>query len=1100
MDMMQDAIANNQQLEALSIQIEQILEQIKTINLAQSAAEEQVGFCKQEVNACEEDLKKLHTQQNELIEALAQETKEEAELRIAHNKQSQKMEEELGLERQTAEKELAELNHALEEAVVLSDRYILAREETLAEKNKTNESAQHILEKNTAAHRILQDELDQISQQVKDALKAAAIRRSVSHIERESAENAVTLAQKALDETNTALDEAESILNQRKQSMDELLAQRSKELQELRSSCEELIAEARSEEQQASKAFINKKQELSKAQSLADLAASTLNTAEENNHRMNAELQSLYQQAEREAQQINSDMEEALKKAVAERNNYTKALSLAENIELEANTASDEEKELENLIGRLNVEVHDLRNAALVAQNLVTDATIAKSNSDPDMAEVLLEMERALAISAEETSMAVDAKEAELAEAEQALHALSGIAQQKQKALATASKLMKEAEQRCLDAERAMFELSVQAENRSKNKLGQMIANKRAAYEQALRETKELKQALTNAENNLRSVKNESNKVERNMTVSARNAAQAIASSEKIINETEQRFESQIAEARALIEIATDKREKLRTSLTSKKMDMEQCQDQLQLRIETEEEAIRMLDQLSTSAKEQIQSLKKQLEAAIHKDDLIYEEAKKHADAATEQHEAALRESISISDSIISYQEQISNAKQAFEKLLESHQTKRQAAQNLAEYQEKEKIASCHNLEKRLSNLTSPMGLAELNLQQAKKSCCQMQARQAACSLRLQRLNAELAQLTKERDALTAAEERRAAQLAEEQRLEATRAAELRAKKEEEEYQRQLKEQARVAQELEAAHIAAEGVRAREAAAQYRAKEAANAEAILLAAGQFLSPEDNLRIINSGELSDRINAMSELAREEVNRQSVRWLNLDEAANLLASAKQARMSASLQEQMFSAAQTTYNGICNDLEDKQQLRKEAGRDLAAAEAAKYRAERQKIALAQAVDSVNEVASCMDKETRASFSPVLKQLKQVSADNKKMVEDANQEYALAKENIKQTEQNISATEQAVGEARELLNEIANKWIYSAYQAVRLEAEAEVMQCEVADRNEIAELAQKRFEAAKRAAEEAGEGEERIGSVQKLENKRRKKKKKKN
>ena len=59
-------------------------------------------------------------------------------------------------------------------------------------------------------------------------------------------------------------------------------------------------------------------------------------------------------------------------------------------------------------------------------------------------------------------------------------------------------------------------------------------------------------------------------------------------------------------------------------------------------------------------------------------------------------------------------------------------------------------------------------------------------------------------------------------------------------------------------------------------------------------------------------------------------------------------------------------------------------------------------------------------------------------------------------------------------------------------------MEAEVEVMRCEAADRNEIADLAKQRYEAARKAAMEAGEGEERIGSVQKLTNQRRKKKKK--
>lgn len=790
MNKTQEALAYKAQMESLSTQIDELLEQIEEATLAQTALAEQAGQSAKETAAQSADLEKLRAQQKELIDELAKETKEEAELRIVHNKESQEMEAELEVERRAAEKELEEMTRELDQTLAISDQYILTREETLAQKNQTSESAQTLQEKHNASHKILQDELEQISQQLKEALKAAAIRRSVSHIEKESAENAVMLAQKALDETNTALEEAEALLIQRKQQLEITEQDQGAELQEIRQAAEELIAEARVEEQQASKAFIAKKQELSKAQSMVDLAVKTLATAEDNKRRLSQELQGLYQQAEKEAERINSDMEEALRRTVAERARYSKALTLAEQIQAEADQIADEESKYEDLVSRLNIEVHDLRNAALVAQNLVTDATMAKGNSDPDMANVLLEMERALAIAAGETQTTLKQKELELAEAEEALNTLAGNSHQKQQAATTANNLLREAEKRCLLAEQTMYDLSVQAESRSKSRLGQLIASKRSFYEQSMRESNQLKNAASNAENNLRTIKNEVNKAERAMTVSARNAAQIISTSEKTIAEAEQRFDNLISEARALMEIAADKREKLYTARTAKQMDLEQSKDQLELKIQVEEQAISTLEALNSNAQVQIQKLKDHLEEAIQRDQMAYEEAKNLADAAAERHEQALRESISTSEAIIRYQEQIKNAKESTKKLLENQQNKRQAAQNLAEYQEKEKSAICHNLERRLANLSAPINLAELNLNKAQKGHACLRAALSAKELRLELLNGELTKAIRQREQLQAAEDLRLAREAEEQRLEAVRAAELQAKKEEEERQK----------------------------------------------------------------------------------------------------------------------------------------------------------------------------------------------------------------------------------------------------------------------------------------------------------------------
>ena len=1095
----QEALANKNHLDLISSRIEEVLERIKAVNENQPGLDEKANQLAKEVQGQTEEIERLLAQQKKLVEKLAQENKEGAELRISQHKMAQEMDLALNAQLQEAQNEIADLNNALEVALALSDSYILKREESSAQKNQTSAVAQQILDKNNATHKALQDELEQISLQIKEAVKAAAIRRSVAHIERENAENVAVLAEKALEETQAALNEAEDVLKQRQEALEKLQKEQSEELEDIRSASQEMIAEARAAEQEAGKIFIARKQELNKVQTMVDLAMAALTTAEENKRRTNEELQSLYQQAEKETEQINNSMEEVLKKAINERNNYNKALSLAQGIEEEANNAAVEEARYTDIVSQLHIELRDLRNAALVAHNLVIDTTTAKSNSDPDMTDILLEMERALTISAEETQSAVAQKEAQLTEAEEKLNALIGISRQKQQAVLTAQKLLKEAEQHCQDAEREMYEVSTQAADRNTSKLGQLIANKRSAYEQALRETKELKLSATNSENNLRATKNEVSKAERAMTVSARNAAQTIATGEAAITEAEQRYESQINEARVLLEIAFDKREKLQTARTSKKLDLEQSRDDLQMKIETENNAIATHEELTTDAQEQIAKLKQQLNEAIQKDNDMYDAAKQAADVAMEEHEKLLRESINISDSIILYQEHISAAKEAYQKMLIDHQAQRQMAKNMAEDQEREKLLSYHQVEQELAEINSQINLVELNLNQSKKAHAQAQAAIEARDLQLTMLNQQLDQYSQEWQDISDREKQRQLREEEERRLEAVRIAEEKAKKEEEEKQKRQKEQIRVNQELEAAHIMAESVRAQEAAAQYQAKEAANEEAILLAAGKFLTKEDNLRIINSGELLNRINAISDLAREEVNRQEVRWMSKEEAANLLASAKQAQLSATTQEHMFKTAQSTYNGICTELDSRRQSRKEAGRELAGAIAAQYRAERQRIALQQAVESTSGVFSGMDDNQRALFSTVLEKVKKAQTDNEKAAKDAMLRYNRAQENIEIADQSIKEAEQSAQEAEDLLNDITNKWIYAAYQAVRLEAEADIMQYEANDREEIAFLAQQRFEAAKQAAETATDGDGRIGSVERLAVKRKKKKKKK-
>ena len=132
MDITQEAAANKQQREAISTQIESLLEKLNELSLSQTTLAEQADRAEQEVAACSADLESLRSQQNELIETLAQETKNAAALRITHNKEAQDLNNEMERQQAAAEKEIANLTQMLEEVRAQADQYILEREEALA--------------------------------------------------------------------------------------------------------------------------------------------------------------------------------------------------------------------------------------------------------------------------------------------------------------------------------------------------------------------------------------------------------------------------------------------------------------------------------------------------------------------------------------------------------------------------------------------------------------------------------------------------------------------------------------------------------------------------------------------------------------------------------------------------------------------------------------------------------------------------------------------------------------------------------------------------------------------------------------------------------
>jgi|GEM_PF-3640409 len=547
---------------------EQLAAQIRTNQQNIKAAEErlaELAYSREQslqgVAEAETLLAELRREQSQGIEALALAQKEEAELQIKSSEELRLLADAQRQELAAADQRAAALAVALEQARTQAAQKAKQCEVALAALTVQQSLAQQTADELASQHQLLQDELDRISQQLDETVKAAAAKNSVAHIERESAEVSLAMAEKALAEVTAALADTEAEIRRREGELEQLYQMRQVEEEAIRQRNGEAVAAVRQAEQALAAVHQAQLEEIEKARSLAEISAASLTAAEEKLLRLTQELQDLYSSTQEEARALSDRMETVLKHAFSERQAYTKILTVATNIKEQAREAEEYENRLTERVSVLRRESQNLRNAALVAKNLAADATIAKANASRDMFSQVDEMERALIAAADEAEHLSVQKQTDLLEVENALAAVLGTAAKKRQAANEAQKLLTEAAQNCLAAEQEMLDLTTNVEMNSGDHhfASKQIKEKQALYDQAVREVAELKEAALVAGNNLRQLRIGAEKVERDYIAAARDTARVVASCEQEALEAAESSTSRIAQDQAMLMIVKDK-------------------------------------------------------------------------------------------------------------------------------------------------------------------------------------------------------------------------------------------------------------------------------------------------------------------------------------------------------------------------------------------------------------------------------------------------------------------------------------------------------------------------------------------------------------
>ncbi len=994
-------------------------------------------------------LEQLQAEESAAVRNLAQARKDEAEQHFQNSAAGQALARSQSEKLAALDEEAVNLDAALTEAQKAAELKAEQSRDALAVFSVRQQESRQLAGELAAQHQLLQEELAQIRRQLNETVKAAGAKDATARIELEAAEISLRTAEKALADISAALKLTEEEIDRRQSELEQLYRMRQFEQETERRRNDQVLNQVRQAEEVLAQQHRLNQEEVEKARSLATISSSALTGGEERLLRLTRELQDLYASTQEEARVLSDRMESVLKHAFSERQAYTKILAVATGIKTQAQEAEEYENQLTERVNLLSRESQNLSNAALVAKNLAADATIAKANASRDMFYQVDEMERALIAAADEAEHLAARKQTDLLEAQNALAAVFGNAVKKRQAAAEAQKLLTEAAQNCLAAEQEMLNLTTSVETNCGDHsfTSQQIKERQAAYQEAVAEVRELREAALTAGNHYRLLRVEAEKTERAYISAAGETARVTAACEKEALEAEERITARIAQSQSQLAMAKEKRDKLIQAKADKELAVDKCRDLLALKTERSQAVAEEYQAVKAAAEENFAALQSKLDANLAQDRAYIEAAEEKTDAAYQDYQQALDQAAQAAEAINAAQALVAAGKARREALLAGHEEQTRLGLEQAQAAAAAKAAQVSYWQEALAQLENPICIARLELASRRKRAGAAQAGLEALSLRLDHLQGDLDLQEAGYQALRAAEEQRQA---EEARALLAAEAEEQARRFHEEELARLKaeqEKQRIAEELEAAHIRAEAEMAAVAQEKAEQEAAAEAEAMQLAAGQVLTNADNLALITSGQLKARMKRLETLSREEAQALAQRQITKDEAEELAAAAKAAQAEAKIHLQLFRSAQTTLNSLSVRLDESQTQRRQAGREWARCIAALDHASFEQDALSAACRQTELSGFTSSQSSYKLLNKAMRHLHKAVAENQNIIKRCQTALQRQQDQVRELDTALQKVRQERQEAEALLAEIIGKWIFKERLAMKTTAMLKAM-----------------------------------------------------
>lgn len=983
-----------------------------------------VDYANNSIQAAEDEILHLTGEKDELIRAIAAGQKETTRFRLSHKEEAEKLQGLFDQKLADFRQELDRLQKQADEQLNVSDRASVDCEATLAAYNAAMEKVRQITEKQAESEELLHEEFARTDKQLKEALKTASIKNSVVRIEEEQSRYALSMTQQLYEEIGTRLEKAEQLLSERQEKLNRLLREKQEENKRIGTEFDQQLELVQLEVTAAEKALNEKNSELNRVRTLAELAQKTLAENQSQCRQMLFGIQEAHREDELTAASMANRSKAAINSATEQKERYNLQLRQMQDQEKIMQATAEKKERMSKTCQEMELHVHDLYTTAKVAAELAADAVLAKENATAEMRIPLTEIANSLESSASDARILYESKAAEKDNLLRLLEEANAQYEKEESLYLEMTTALSQQEQACRESQKSMQVLGKEIEAH-KIKRADLLREEQERYDKLLKESARLKEAAVNAEATLRDVRSQAEKAKRRLTLASAKLSDLENQKDQTLREQADRADMQIQEARAMVNIAGEMRERLMESHVQKETEVSQRKQQLHTKEEqsafTQGEYDRIFEESSSSLEQLRSNLQENLQASR----FWLEEAQQQASAASADYNKSLQETYRVSDDLTAIQQKISDKKAEINSLCAEFAEQRASRENAFRFTVEQMEAEDMGLRKALASLEEKLRAAkeqkrstETELKKTKADLLSMDIclsmYQESCSAAEYRLAAAKAAIEEAPTPAATTEP------TEEDRIR-QQEAEARCK--------EAAEASKAAKEREAARIREESLRAEKQAKLDRAKELEEQQLDRMLLGELLSREERLELISSDLMAERILQLKQRIR-------IDHTTAQDPAKAERAIQFYQRQAERARTMFESAQAAYDSQSLQIENrtsqeagaKEQLAEEkAAQDLLlteqehyltairAAEAAKESAPEQNDILDLALDAL--------KEAKETLLPRL--------------ETAETNVRTAEDRLQEIRKDLRRMEAAREETLLVMDEMAVNWLKQEQEA---------------------------------------------------------------
>ncbi|MDO4582406.1 MAG: hypothetical protein Q4B96_07485 [Bacillota bacterium] len=926
-----------------------------------------------------------------------------------------------------------------------------------------------------------EQELAQWELQAQQLLENAINRANVLAIELQAAEQAADIVRQLTEETDGELQRAADDTAEKERDYHQTIAESKNLLRQYQEQHQADIEAARQKTRAAYEQLTLAQHQAGKNMSLLTLAKKTHQAGTEKLAALREEEKTMAAAFERETDLLAQQVEDTLKASMQEHENYTRLLSTAKQLRKKADNAAQTHQQALQLLELLTAEERELRNAAHTASRLAGDAGQDESGDSVEPSPLLDQIGELLHDTVRNSSQLAEKKLAELNAAKQKAAALSIEAERQQRAAEQALDLAQKAEAAYDQAERQMIAVSEQTEQRyaeAKQRAAEQLQKKRAEIEAAAADLQQLTQNMPQVEQAYEQAKRQLTEVEQTHLAAKEEEQSLLSDYHGELDTLRERRNALDNDRLSALINSRNKRQRLEQALIEKQRQLELALREIDIRREQKTLADLHLRFVQTDNEEKKQAIKAANDSLLAEKQASAAKAARVAAARQGDYDAALLASTRAARLVVEARDKFIEQQEAEAKLRQDvHRLRLNMDRDYAEQMHKAALNTVER-EQRAAGYDNAISLGAHQLKLAQKTAAAKRAGVEGAQLCYQRLSCELAELRKLDGEATAAEQLRwhteeenAHIAAIKERAAAANAATV----------------ARIIAEQQAAAAAAAAQRAAEAEAKAAAREQARLaeqqaaeekQLFRLAAGEILSPEENIALISSGEFAVRIRQLHEIAQNESSRRELRWIDSERAEQMIAQAKEQSSKAAEKKALFDTAHQgiiTLNEKLRACEDGYQ---HAVEQLTAAR-------EQVIAAGDTAAVIEEMLAQAERETqraddcaRPRLTAIRDSLRQQVLDSANYIAAKTAEAAEAGRNSAQFAVQINQLRAELKSSSLLGAELLGDWIFHENVFAKTHADVETVKKESASRRKIAHDAAQRMREAKQAAAAANAG----------------------